>query len=234
MGQPADMTLIRNFCKNIKTSDMPFNELTQKFMAKYTLPQSKFELCMLELGKKVALNIRDLCREYYQREKEFGFFKFIKEQTPITKEFWDASIEDVKEPEPLVPLTTPLPIPQVTPAETAPTEEYSNLLPANWSEMIKTDRIAFVNKIQHEGFKNYVIGIDPGLKKYFSYKGRSTTSASKMKLYITLFQFSADNCSEESKNLLKCFIENLNSFGRTNLQFVECMNPHVIEIREMR
>jgi len=76
-----------------------------------------------------------------------------------------------------------------------------------------------------------VLNLDQNLKNYFSLM--KNVSSTKMKLYVTLFQAPA-SCSEEAKNLLRCFVENLNSFGRARLQFVECKEPNVIEIREMR
>ena len=65
-------------------------------------------------------------------------------------------------------------------------------------------------------------------------KNNSKKIPTKFKLYVTLFQFSPKNYSVESKNLLKCFVENLNTLGRSNLQYIECTNPPMIEIREIR
>ena len=61
-----------------------------------------------------------------------------------------------------------------------------------------------------------------------------TKKDTRLKLYITLFVISGDAYDDQAKELLKTFINTLNKLGRAKLQYVECTNPSVIEIREMR
>jgi hypothetical protein len=199
---------------------------------------------MLKLGKKPAIRIRDLCREYYEAEKELGYYKFCKEQSFISKRFWSVAIKDVKfqaslqelikkpeeSPEPLAEDFKKKPEEPIIEKLPEPSDNFRSLLPVSWIKMSRADRIEFIKKIQHEGFRSYVLELDPSLKNYFSL---IRNKSEKMKLYVTLFQIPA-SCSEEAKSILKCFVENLNSFGRASLQFVECKEPNVIEIREMK
>ena len=50
------------------------------------------------------------------------------------------------------------------------------------------------------------------------------------KIYITIFRVPADECSKESIDILGRFI---NSLDRP-LQVIECGNPHMIEVRELK
>lgn len=111
--------------------------------------------------------------------------------------------------------------------------DFNKLLPINWLTMSHSDRVEFAQKVQHEQFKEYLYKLDPKIKDFIS-KNNSKKIPTKFKLYVTLFQFSPKNYSVESKNLLKCFVENLNTLGRSNLQYIECTNPPMIEIREIR
>ena len=51
---------------------------------------------------------------------------------------------------------------------------------------------------------------------------------------MNLFSFPSDTTSPEAKTLLKRFVEQLNLLGRARLQYVECSNQPVVEIRETR
>jgi hypothetical protein len=225
----ADKIAVRNFCKSMSIKDKSLDNLAKIFLEKHEMSREDFELCMLQLGKSPALKVKEQCREYFRNEREFGYFKYCKEQTPITERFWEACIAGFEIPAEESEVEAPV--------EDAPlldeksSDAFSKLLPANWVKMDKAERLDFVGKIHHPGFRSYVLEKEPELKKYFSSK---RSSINKMKLYVTLFQFPAENYSEEAKALLRCFVENLNSLGRSNLQFVECSNPHVIEIREVR
>ena len=98
--------------------------------------------------------------------------------------------------------------------------------------MSLSERIDFVNKVQHQGFLKFILEKDKRIGSFFSKVKKPDKLA--LKMYVLLFSFPSDNYSEESKNLLKCFIEVLNQIGRASLQYVECSNPNVVEIREVR
>jgi hypothetical protein len=198
---------------------MSLNEVSLIFLNKYPhVSRDAFEMSMLKLGKKPALKAQNLCKKYYENEKELGYYKFCKEQHIISKDFWLEAIKDIQK--------NSLPVSDKEPIN----DNFESLLPVSWIKMNRADRIEFIKKIQHEGFRSYVLNLDPSLKNYFSLIQHKPE---KMKLYVTLFQIPA-SCSEEAKSILRCFVDNLNSFGRANLQFVECKEPNVIEIREMK
>lgn len=109
---------------------------------------------------------------------------------------------------------------------------YSNLLPLEWSTLSFSEKVDYTIKVQHEGFREFILDSDKKLKDYFS--KLTEKKDHRLKLYITLFSIPADKYSEESKALLKEFVGTLNSLGRVRLQFMECKNPDIIEIREIR
>lgn len=110
---------------------------------------------------------------------------------------------------------------------------FEKLLPLNWAKMNKSERIDFAKKVKHPGFFDYIMQKDSSIKDYLSHM-KNKLKKNQLKLYVTLFQFSSETHSEDAKTLLKGFIDVLNSFGRANLQYVECTNPDMIEIREVR
>lgn len=111
-------------------------------------------------------------------------------------------------------------------------DPYKRLLPLDWDDMPLSKRIDFVSGVKHEGFREYLLGLDGKVKTYLT---RAKNSIEKpLNLYITVFSIPADNYSEESKNLLKTFVSNLNLIGRGKLQYVELSEPHIIEVREIR
>jgi hypothetical protein len=111
-------------------------------------------------------------------------------------------------------------------------ERYAKLLPVSWVKMTFPERVDFTRKVQHEGFFSYILESDKKLKEYFSKMNH--VNPERVKLYVTVFSFPSDSYSEESKNLLKTFVNSLNMTGRARLQYVQCSEPNVIEIREVR
>jgi hypothetical protein len=87
-------------------------------------------------------------------------------------------------------------------------------------------------KVQHEGFLKYILDKDAKLKKY--YEGLRKKADPKLKIYITLFSFDSKTYSKQSKDLIRDFVATLNNLGRAKLQYVECTNPDMVEIREVR
>jgi hypothetical protein len=248
-----------NFCKSFKIVGVPLDTLYKGFCAKYPdMAQKDFECGMLTLNKEPAKALKRECCSYYVNEKEHGYYKFCKERFFVTKEFWDASVKEIAKTKPITqqdpeqpkkdlkkgaqilsdfsfPVIEPVIASEIEIKESVKKEtksDFSKMLPVNWEDMTKSERIEFVQRIKHLKFKEYVMSLDPSLKNFFS-KLKAERSV-KFKLYVTLFQFPADSHSEESKSLLKCFVNNLNTLGRANLEFVECTNPSVIEIREVR
>jgi hypothetical protein len=240
---------VRLFCKRAKIVGIPLSDLFDAISRKHPMTRVAFEVSMLKLNKKPALDLKLRCLKYLEIEGEHAYDKFCKEQNFVTKEFWtlatginpdEASI-DVGEIErraerflqagldAIHPAIQPRPKDIASESEQ---EAMQKMLPVNWMTMAFSDRVNFVKKIQHDKFRGFVLNLDPKLKKYFSVL--KPKPPLKIKLYVTLFQFPAENYSTEAKNLLKGFIEILNTFGRANLQYVECTNPSVVEIREVR
>jgi len=109
---------------------------------------------------------------------------------------------------------------------------YQCLLPLDWVTMSFSEKVDYSLKVQHEGFREFILDSDKKLKDYFS--KLSEKKDHRLKLYITLFSIPADKYTQESKALLKEFVSTLNNLGRAKLQFIECTNPDIIEIREIR
>jgi len=258
-----DLSKFKRFFKNGKTVGLSMDDLYKNFSLVHTVPRADFEIGLLELGKKVAKDLKVRCLEYLKNEGEFGYEKICRELVPVTKEFWDVvtsearnstpTIESPKVPERTIsvspealqkeptldynPKVIRNKLPKATTPITAPNkgDEYYKLLPAGWATLSISERISFVQKIQHEGFREYVLSIDPRTKKFFSHLDETPKKSTKFKLYVTLFQIQSKNYSKESKNLLRCFVESLNTLGRANLQYVECLSPEAtVEIREVR
>jgi hypothetical protein len=216
------------FCKNTKISDKPLSLLWIKFdqsIIGNPFSRADFELAMLDMNKKPALDLKQRCLDYMSVEGAYNYEKFLREKEEVTREFWNrvattcipTKVESVK----VVPVR-----------EENPEEQYKKLLPLNWLKMPTTERIDFVQKVKHQGFHDYILGIDKSLKAYFAQV--SAPKKERLKLYVTLFSVPADPLSEESKVLLRSFVDSLNMLGRANLQFVECTNPSMIEVREVR
>ena len=110
-------------------------------------------------------------------------------------------------------------------------DQYSRLLPPNWADMTSPEKIDFAGKVQHKGFFDYLMFVDSKLKEYFQKK---RTAPASLKLYVTVFNIPSDSYSEEAKELLKTFVNHLNMIGRARLQYVQCSNPNMIEVREVR
>jgi hypothetical protein len=111
-------------------------------------------------------------------------------------------------------------------------EAYNKLLPGDWATMTFSDKIEFTLKVQHAGFKKFILDNDTKLKTYLG--KLKDKNDPRLKLYITLFTVEVEGYTPESISLLKDFVDALNNLGRAKLQFVECKNPDMIEIREIR
>lgn len=109
---------------------------------------------------------------------------------------------------------------------------YQKLMPLNWDSLKFTEKVDHVLKVQHEGFREYILSKDKKLRDY--YNNLSEKKDRRIKLYITLFTVSLKDCSKESRKILKDFVRALNDLGRAKLQYVECSDPDVIEVREIR
>jgi hypothetical protein len=116
-----------------------------------------------------------------------------------------------------------------------PQKSHKDRLPVDWDKISLTKRMEFAKSIEEEDteFKAYVLAIDSRISKYLSEQSTRKIK-NPTQLYITLFSFSSSKTSPESKKLIKDFMETLNHFGRGRLQYVEILDPPIIEIREMR
>lgn len=111
--------------------------------------------------------------------------------------------------------------------------DYKNRLPIDWNKMALPERIDFAKKIQHNGFLTYVLSLDETLAEYFK-KLKTKEKKPSISLYVNLFSVPSKSTSDESKALLKSFVDSLNMLGRARLEYVELIDPPVVEIREVR
>jgi hypothetical protein len=73
-------------------------------------------------------------------------------------------------------------------------------------------------------FWDVCIGHEPPTIRRRSYQRRQS------KIYLNVFQYPADDYSKEAKDLLTRFVESL----PLPLEIIECQNPNIIEIRQVR
>lgn len=238
------MDLIREvkiFCKCQQTLEHKISDLHKEFMEKRKAPEiglESFENALLHIKARVAVVLKNRCEEYIKSNGADSYLKFTREQEFVSPGFWSKAVETIEKsnppkfwPKPGMTLSEGL-MPQPKQA-TAPSEDrYHHLLPTNWTVMNFSDRVSFVSRVQHKGFFDYILDSDKKLKEYFSKMKHATPNG--LRLYVTIFSIPADSYSEESKNLLKTFVETLNMVGRAKLQYVKCSDPNMIEIREVR
>lgn len=213
---------VNNFCKSTRIRDKKLEEIYNRFIGKNPdlTDQWKFEKAMLSLRKSPAIVCRENCISYAKEKGLHSWAEFAKEIDNITADFWSAAVGVEVIPE--APKTKRL----------SDEVAYEKLLPRNWGIMTYSERIDFTLKVQHEGFLNYILNSDKKLKGYFS--NLKEKKDSRLKLYITLFSINSDEYTEESKKLLKDFVKSLNKLGRAKLQVIECTDPNVLEVREIR
>jgi hypothetical protein len=230
---------IKSFCRSTKVSDKKMRDLYNLFKKRKkasNISAADFELGMLELNKVPAVRCAVKCSEYALKYHYEGYNKFILDLVDkITIEFWNTCTNNV--PDSMIKKNE---INEVRKKKykvrkkLSDEEAYEKLLPVNWATMTFSDRISFAKKIQHEGFKNYVLMIDNKIKKYFNKKEEIKEGKAVMRMYTTLFSFPSNNYDDKAKELFKKFIKSINAYGRANLQYVECKNPNIVEIRESR
>jgi hypothetical protein len=249
-----DIDQVRRFCKDKKIVGVSLSDLFDNLSKRHPMTRDSFEVSMLELNKKPALDLKSRCLEYVKNEGDYAYEKYCLEQGFVTKSFWlratgvkplDIDSRPTKTLKvKIVPevIKTQDPYKAIEEKNEDPDKDKKNefiswqsmekMLPINWVSMPFSERVDFVKKIKNSKFREVVLGTDSKLKKFFLKSNPNLTP--KMKVYVTLFQFPSNRYSEEAKNLLRAFIEILNTYGRANLQFVECTNPDTIEIREVR
>jgi hypothetical protein len=220
---------IKSFCKSNKVSDKTLSDLYKLFAnqkANKAYPYAAFEKGMEELNAAPVRTLKEKIAEYVKTEGPDRLQKFCMEQQFVTEGFWDRVVGGLSSKN-----ASPTP---VVIKKAQDSDSYDKLLPQDWMRMPLSDRIDFVEKVQyqHPGFYNYLIAKDRRIKEYLK-KVKSYKKA-PIKMYVLVFSFPSDNYSKEAKSLLKCFVETLNQIGRTSLQYVECTNPNVVEIREVR
>lgn len=113
-----------------------------------------------------------------------------------------------------------------------PKEYYKSKMPLDWLNMNFSEKIDFIQSIGDEGFKAYVLSQDPKIKKYFKHLKEERNKA--LNLYVTIYSFPADTTTLETKTVVKNLITSLNKLGRGRLQYMEIVDPPLIEIRELR
>lgn len=213
---------VNNFCKSHKIRGKRIRDLYDCFLEKNPDLSDpwEFEKAMLSFRKSPAILCRENCIKFAKHFGNQSWQKFRDEVEDITSNFWSAAIG--VEILPIAPKTIRL----------SDEVAYEKLLPHNWGIITYSERIDFTLKVQHEGFLNYILDSDKKLKTYFS--NLKEKKDSRLKLYITLFSINSNDYTEESKKLLKDFVKALNKLGRAKLQVIECTDPDVLEVREIR
>ena len=219
---------IRSFFKRNKTVGVPLSKLFKRFTLDDVCPvisQDRFETELLEMNKKIILDLRKNCVEHALKHGVNSYPSFLKAcgENAVTKKFWDKTVES---------LNIPSSKPQIV--ETEKSGDFKEKMPLNWGIMSKGERIDFVGKIQDKEFKEFVLKQDKSLSQYFKGASKWADKKSPINLYVNLFSFSSKTTSEEAKCLVKSLIESLNMLGRARLQYVELTDPPVVEIREVR
>ena len=64
--------------------------------------------------------------------------------------------------------------------------------------------------------------------------GRTSKYSPRKSLYMSLFRHPTASMSQESKDLLKSFVDTLNGSKRAKLEIVEYVSPAMLEVREVR
>ena len=196
------------------------------------------------MKKKVIKDLENLCLEFMAIHGPSldSRINFLKQKEFVTTNFWErlakkSGLEIVVEQKPVdpEPQTTVPPVESKALPEnkTQPAEDYKTRLPLDWNKMVLPERIDFAKKIQHKGFLTYVLSLDESLAEYLK-KLKTKEKKPGINLYVSLFSTPSKSTSEESKALLKSFVDSLNMLGRARLEYVELVDPPVIEIREVR
>lgn len=229
---------LRTYRKKYRTQGVSLTDLYTDFCSKH--PEKKyreglFQIVLLKDGSKVAEDVAKKCLQYADRCGVEGYEKFLIEQQYITRQFWNAVVpEEAKylgEKDEIKPAKKTQR--QKNSMKKVSDEEcYENLLPVKWYEMSRSQKIQFARKVQHEGFFQYILKKDKRIKQHFTSCTRRPSR--KLNLYISLFTFPSENYSKEAKDLLKIFVETLNQYGRSRLQWTELSDPPRVEIREIR
>jgi hypothetical protein len=118
--------------------------------------------------------------------------------------------------------------------EVSPEDYYKSKMPVDWLDMSFSDRVDFVTAITDDNFKNYVLKQDPKIKGYFKHLKHRGSYDKAFNLYVTLFSFPADTTTLETKTVVKNLITSLNKLGRGRLQYMEIIDPPIVEIRELK
>lgn len=168
--------------------------------------------------------------------KDRGFKAYIMAKDPKIKEYFNSQIE--KPPEmafqELFPqkINTPvLPPEMIAPV---PPKSHKEKMPVDWLNMSFSDRLDFAKAIGDKDFKAYVLAQDPKIKEYLERLENRKPHAEPFNLYVTLFSFPTKSATPKARALVKELIGALNKLGRGRLQYVELLDPHVIEIREVK
>jgi hypothetical protein len=53
-------------------------------------------------------------------------------------------------------------------------------------------------------------------------------------MYVSVFSAPKEDHPKKAWDLLKKFVDALNNAGRAKLQYIECKDPDIVEIREVR
>jgi len=221
-------THIIKFFKNNATVGRKVQDLYNNFKCQYgdKLTHEEFEQALFKLKKKCILELKKKCSQYIGTNGPDSYDKFIKEEEYVSKNLWNKIFvekEHVSKQPMLIEDDSP---------ESDTNDKYFKLLPVNWMTMDFSARIDFTKKVQHVGFFNYILDGDKKLKNYFA--RMDFAGPERPKLYVTIFSIPAHSYSEEAKSLLRTFVNSLNMTGRAKLQYVQCSEPDMIEIREVR
>lgn len=241
--EESPLLFVKDFCKRTASVGRKINELFTLYLKSFPpLSLEQFEFSLYKLNKKVMTELRDDCIAFMKIHGLNSYKKFIKEKQYITGNTWNLLTSKVDGEPPTNKKKNPAV--KGSKDSTQPSSEskksfeepkkvfYEDKMPFNWVTMTKGQRIDFVSKIQDEGFANYVRSLDPSINRFL--QASKKLEENRNRLYINIFSFSSKSTSEEAKNLLKSFVDSLNLLGRASLQYVELLEPPMVEIREVR
>jgi hypothetical protein len=122
---------------------------------------------------------------------------------------------------------------QNIPVDVREKDTFKKLLPVNWGIMTTAERIEFSMDVKSKEFLKYIYSIEPSIENFIK-NVKKETGNEESPFYVSIFKFPPNNYPDNYKKLIRDLVDKLNLYGRANLQYVECLHPPVIEIREVR
>jgi hypothetical protein len=109
-------------------------------------------------------------------------------------------------------------------------ENYPKFMPLDWDKMDFSQRLDFAKEVQDPDFKKYVLGQDARLTDYFE---KMDTPQNKVKMCRTIFAAPISLYTPKARELASTIIDHLNRIAGAGLEYMECQNSKMIEIRQV-